>query len=206
MNSIYKKESSSPPATSGRRGVDRKTRTQVLQQTGLLVCLAGTAVFILFPDGMHAVHYIAYAMMFGGFLVFLGAWMFHGDSVERRITAQAMATVISFPLLLGGMWFVGLAYEGVEDAKRFMVYGVSGILVGIAGLTYGLKYKQNRIAAAIGNELGFYNAANEPTAPAGGYEFRGVMNGIKVFFNISETSSGEGGGDNIRAGCILPLR
>ncbi|MBI5743283.1 MAG: hypothetical protein HY952_01915 [Elusimicrobia bacterium] len=172
---------------------------------GALASVIGTAAYLLAPNGVSARTVIPCVMMIGGVLFILAARVFYGDAVVRRNAARGVVTIISFLLMMGGIYAGGLTLYGVFGAasgKRYLVLGVCGILTGIAGLYYSIKYHQNREAVAIGRRLGFADADNGPASPDAFYDSKGVISGMEVLFKIEQTG---GSGTRSLPGFTLEL-
>ena len=172
---------------------------------GALASVAGTAAYLLAPKGTSARTVIPCVMMIGGVLFILAARVFYGDAVVRRNAAREVVSIISFLLMMGGLYSVGLTLYGVFDAasgKRYLVLGTCGVLVGIAGLYYRMKYHQDREAVAIGRRLGFADVDTGPASPDTFYDSKGVINGMEVLFKLEQTG---GSGTNYLSGFTLEV-
>ena len=159
--------------------------------SGALTSAIGTAVWLMARTRETAVMNIPLGMMLGGMFFIVAARILYGDAVVRRNAARLIIAGISYLLVMGGVLVGGLALYGVfnpPEARTRLLYGIAGVILGIPGLYYGIKYQQDREAVGIGRELGFADADSGPTSPDGEYDSKGVMNGMEVLFNIEQST------------------
>lgn len=178
------------PVLRGFDGLDPIPVPARVYLAGAAASALGTGAYLLAPHGAAARTAAPCALMTGGVLFVLAARVFFGDAVVRRNAALGAAGLISFFLLMGGIYAGGLALYGVFDAAggaRYLLLGACGTLAGIAGLYYSVKYHQDREAVAIGRRLGFVDADKGPASPDAFYDSKGVMNGVEVLFMIERT-------------------
>ena len=162
--------------------------------SGALSSAVGTAAWVLAPTRETAATDIPLALMLGGIMLIVAARIIYGDAVVRRNAVRLVIAGISYLLVMGGVLVGGLALYGVfnpPEARTWLECGIAGVILGIPGLYYGIKYHQDRESVAIGRELGFTDADSGPTSPDGAYDSKGVMNGMEVLFNIEPSSGRE---------------
>lgn len=158
--------------------------------SGAVASTFGTGAYLLAPHGTTARTVIPCVLMISGVLFILAARIFYGDAVVRRNAARGVVAILSFFLLMGGIYAGGLTLYGVfgpAGGSRYLLLGACGILAGIAGLYYSVKYHQDREAVEIGRRLGFADTDKGPTSPDTFYDSKGIVNGLEVLFMIEKT-------------------
>ncbi len=144
----------------------------------------GTALFLVGPEVSGAPRPLSLLLVSGGLLFILAAVLVHGGPADRRNAWRGAVALASLLTIIGSFIVLMLLAAGsfYHHGGLYGFLAGAGVLAGMGGAYYGVKYQQSAEGRAIGRELGFFDANGGGSD--GIYDSKGIMNGVETLFNV----------------------